>query len=418
VSPCLSHPPIAIDGNASDEGFLLTRENRTGTPVYRPGSGVVAGSGTAEDPYRIEDWCIREVPNPVGNGGPNVGVRIANTSAHVLARNVTVDGTTDGIELVNADNVTLAGTELRRLPGTGVRAERSGSLVLEDNEVQAVQAGIEVRSGSGIELAGNAIRDVESTGVVISDVARVKARDNVVRNVSRGVGIENAEQVRLVTNAITATREDSPGAPFVGSSGLGMVGVTNATIRENRFVDNAGNALELGAVRGLVTGNAIVDPEDSGIRSLPLGVPGVFFPPPVPVDRELRIEHNRIAGATLGIGVGWMDTVRVANNTVAVRDIADTGSNVAVGLSNVNEATVRGNNFQTAAVGGLTSAWTPDVDAANNWWGHASGPSGGVEDACTDAIADGEGAEIVLDGDASVCFDPWRSAPNPAAGPR
>jgi len=46
------------------------------------------------------------------------------------------------------------------------------------------------------------------------------------------------------------------------------------------------------------------------------------------------------------------------------------------------------------------------VDATDNWWGHASGPSGGVADPVTSRIADGTGDAV----SEHVHFDPWLTA--------
>ena len=51
-------------------------------------------------------------------------------------------------------------------------------------------------------------------------------------------------------------------------------------------------------------------------------------------------------------------------------------------------------------------ASTVTVDATYNWWGHASGPSGGVADPVTGRIADGTGVAVSK----NVHFDPWLTA--------
>ena len=46
------------------------------------------------------------------------------------------------------------------------------------------------------------------------------------------------------------------------------------------------------------------------------------------------------------------------------------------------------------------------VDAKQNWWGAANGPSGGVEDNCTAGkVANGQGDRIFESSE--VCFYPW-----------
>ena len=75
-------PPIYIDGNAG----------------FTPANGVVAGSGTAGDPYIMESWDI--------NAREANGIEIKNTSAHFIIRNCSVHGvgTYFGIYFYNVKN--------------------------------------------------------------------------------------------------------------------------------------------------------------------------------------------------------------------------------------------------------------------------------------------------------------------------
>lgn len=89
VSPSSAAPdgitpraPIYIDGNAG----------------FTPANGVVAGSGTAGDPYIIESWDI--------NAREANGIEIKDTSAHFIIRNCSVHGvgTYIGIYFYNVKN--------------------------------------------------------------------------------------------------------------------------------------------------------------------------------------------------------------------------------------------------------------------------------------------------------------------------
>jgi len=74
---------------------------------------------------------------------------------------------------------------------------------------------------------------------------------------------------------------------------------------------------------------------------------------------------------------------------------------------------VHDNNIHDNDDFGLEVSAGVTVHAENNWWGAANGPSGGTTDACTSTTADGNG-DAISGGD--VCFDPWRTSPNPGAG--
>ena len=97
---------------------------------------------------------------------------------------------------------------------------------------------------------------------------------------------------------------------------------------------------------------------------------------------EVTISHNILTGATEGITTrgGLLD-----NSTVLI-NFNSLGGNDDYGLY-----------VQDSAV---------TVDATYNWWGHASGPSGGVADPITGRIADGTGVAV----SEHVRFDPWLTA--------
>jgi nitrous oxidase accessory protein NosD len=97
---------------------------------------------------------------------------------------------------------------------------------------------------------------------------------------------------------------------------------------------------------------------------------------------EVTISHNSLTGATEGITSrgGLLD-----NSTVLIK-------------------------FNSLAGNGDYGLYVEDsivtVDATYNWWGHASGPSGGVADPVTSRIADGTGDAV----SENVHFDPWLTA--------
>jgi len=97
---------------------------------------------------------------------------------------------------------------------------------------------------------------------------------------------------------------------------------------------------------------------------------------------EVTISHNILTGATEGVTTrgGMLD-----DSTVLIKFNSLTG-NTDYGLY-IDDSTVT-------------------VDATDNWWGHASGPSGAVADPVTSRIADGTGDAV----SENVHFDPWLTA--------
>lgn len=173
---CSVHPPIRITEEHGSEGFVWTNP-ATGQTEPRPGSGVVGGSGTAEDPYLIEGWCVRySLIDPDRFNGPRPGdhpitpgILIDGTEAHVVVRNNVVEGAPwpyspdDGVHLTEARNVTLSG-----------------------NMITGHQYGLYLRGVDGITVEGNEIVDngfgFGRDGVFVEDSHENVFRENRIAN--------------------------------------------------------------------------------------------------------------------------------------------------------------------------------------------------------------------------------------------
>lgn len=116
------------------------------------------------------------------------------------------------------------------------------------------------------------------------------------------------------------------------------------------------------------------------------------------------ISHSILTGATEGI------TTRnglLQNSILTVKDSEICRNDYGIYLESVTgTSTVFINSTSLAEnddYGLYVKNSTVIVDATNNWWGHASGPSGGVADPSTGTIADGTGVAIST----NVRFYPW-----------
>lgn len=125
--------------------ILLT----SGSPLG-PDSGVVGGSGTADDPYVIEGWSIE--------GAPGAGVLIQGRPEHFVVRNLVVRTSAVGVAVFDSEHVVL---ESLRLEGNdvGVRATRS--------VVTARGVGVVGPGAVGFELIGSLfdLERVDASGV-------------------------------------------------------------------------------------------------------------------------------------------------------------------------------------------------------------------------------------------------------------
>lgn len=122
------------------------------------------------------------------------------------------------------------------------------------------------------------------------------------------------------------------------------------------------------------------------------------------------LANNTVSQNSQGLLIGDSSQARLTDQIVVENERGGIHLQEAPGTQ-VSGSTIADNGYEGLSITDTTGT----VDARDNWWGAASGPSGDVEDACTGTPADGAGAEILVR-NASVCFAPWLTEPNPDAG--
>jgi pectin methylesterase-like acyl-CoA thioesterase len=122
---------------------------------------------------------------------------------------------------------------------------------------------------------------------------------------------------------------------------------------------------------------------------------------------EVTISQNILTGAIAGITTrsGLLD-----NSTLTIDDNRIHKNDYGIYLESVAGDSTVLIKFNSLAGNGDYGLYVEDsaitVDATYNWWGHASGPSGGVADPVTGRIANGIGVAV----SENVQFDPWLTA--------
>ena len=404
---CLPHPPIRI---VDDAMFQLG-----------PAVGVTnpTAAGTAEDPYVIEGWCITpQAPEIVEQApfGPveSAGIAIDHTEAHVVIRDNRIDGNAVdnprvvtqqqvGIDLVDAANVAIANNTITNNDDGVVLDESSGTTIANNTITNNNDWGVYSYRSSGTTITNNTITNNNDDGVDLGASSGVAMRDNEFG--SNGVRIGgyeanhyqhsiqpsntvNGEPLVYVRNQEDVHVEQPAGQVILANT-------TNATV-ENVDVSDTSTGLQLGFTDNTTIANNTVTNNN--------------------FDGVLLYESSgaTIANNTITINDDGVLLYRSSGTTIATNTITNNNDD-GVDLYDSSGVEVHQNNIHDNDDFGLEVFAGDTVHAENNWWGAANGPSGGETDACTDANADGDGDAITTD-DAEVCFDPWRTSPNPDAG--
>lgn len=240
------HPPIRIDGNDPTQGLTVTAAAGPGSAsAYRPGSGVVAGTGTPDDPYVIAGWTTPRIV-------------LENTSAHVRVQqnNIRLQGpqgpdpgvpgpasVDDALLLVrNATNVTLA----HNLVDRRYQDPQLGTLAL-------TRPTIHIDASAHVRVVDNHVRRAdkplvgfgsEPSALRITESQRICLQSNIVEVVPETFGgilvVEESRDV-LVRGHDLAPLEtrvvDSPRVAFVDNV-LGETSLrrsSHATLAANTF---------------------------------------------------------------------------------------------------------------------------------------------------------------------------------------
>ncbi len=415
------HQRIRITEDHGPQGFTWTNPE-TGEDEHRPGSGVVAGDGSTEDPFLITGWCIRPILAVLG-----AGIHIEATSLHVRvvdnavvasgpffdeaavriedAANVSLEQNTlgsaeYGIGAWGSDGIEILNNTLRENHLYGVWAAQLENASIEKNTVEDNRQGIGIGLAHGSVVRQNIAAGSENTGIVnaFSDNASIEA--NQVLDNREAIFVREAVDVQVVANHV---RNHS-------GVGIALDLAPRGIVAENRVDDSGSEGIIFwGSINGTAQGNTVTD---SGHTIDRYGIRMAFSADGV-------VANNTLADNAHGIVLdgtprGWIADNLVETSTGdgmilwAAEDTTATRNSIesnGIGVRVVEDAAgVRlvGNNIHASQQGvGLNATdANEEVDAQENWWGCAGGPE---DPACED-----------VEGKAS--YDPWLTTPHPDAG--
>jgi len=336
----IAHDPVLISG---DGGFTSA-------------NGVVRGSGTVFDPFVIEGWNISATSNH--------GIRVQNTDAYFVVRNVTVrggssdsdgivldranngtildcsiDDCSTGVSIVFSDNIALVGNRVSRCTYIGVYAQDCWNLSMEGNRVSSTSyLGTHIRGCRGATLenntfAGNAESAVrlertsdslltgnqftyDNQGIECMDCSSIVAEENVFLanwyasihimdstyiTISRSVISLNNVSGMILRDSAYVTIESNSLTRIYGE-GIDLFQCDRATVFDNA-VDNVSQGIRLeGTSNSSIEKNTI---RNSSVCGLSLGDCS-----------RVDVEWNTIEDNSIGIKLSRCKDVSVVNNTV------------------------------------------------------------------------------------------------------
>lgn len=266
------HPPIEIKSEEGPQGLIVGEHPRTGEPIYRPGSGVVAGNGTQANPYVIAGWCI-QIPEGGWTPVDTASLLIRHTDAHLRIEDNVIAGRTpipgEGIDLRRVSNVTIRGNDISET-GIGIRARYVENVQVQDNE-----------------LTGNGF-----TGIWLRHTNAVQIVDNDITRGREAIGAFSSEDLVIDGNRVEDNRVNGI---FVASS--------SANITDNTVLDSGKHGLLLRSSPGsLVEHNVVSNSGRNGLY--------------IHKSNRAVVWNNTVRDNRVGLELARSGRTLIANNTL------------------------------------------------------------------------------------------------------
>ena len=384
---------IRIESSAVDEtgrsGVLVVQSPgatvRTSSVQDATNSGVLLDGASNST---VEGNTVTSSPSA------NYGLRLLDSDEATLLDNHFQGIAGEGIATANANNVTIIGTyaddnDVGIAIGTG-DSDGEANAVLRRNELVQNDLGLNVREVD--ELVNNTIRDSTNVGVTLTNSNGIVITKNIIeRNGATGLELDSLSDATVANNEFN---DNDIAIHDAGSVGL--------LIDTNSFEDHDTQSLELyGTAEFTVRNNTIESTVDSDGFGISAGARTELAPGDVGTIADNTFDSN-----DYGIQVAAENTDLLGAN-LTIRDNEFTANTEGVMVyDEADEITIVNNAFTGTtgdAVAYDASSPTHYLDARQNWWGAADGPSGGASDPVSGTVADGNGDAV----GSSVRFDPW-----------
>lgn len=316
------------------------------------------GTGTATDPYRIEDVEL--------SGRSGGGISLAGTRAHVLIRNVTVAVVSGGagVALHDVRNVTLDSVTLDA-NGIGVSVASSADVMIRNSTIKANGVGVKLDDSTAVQVRDSRL------SVNARDVSLRASSENVFRsnNLSIATGqvafwledeasLANDVDASNVVNAnpvwwVSGVRATKAAPTVIEAPRVELKGVTNVgqiIVHEASHVRIVGGVVRDGLAAGVfVSASDNVTFTGLVAEANTIGVEAHSSP-------DLVVEAATLGGNRVGVDASESPRLAIRNSTargnaqagILVQDAADVtlyaprldGNGVGAALSRVTNASI------------------------------------------------------------------------------
>ncbi len=199
------------------------------------------GTGTKEDPYRIENYNITEEQS-------FSGISVSGTTKHFIIQNCYISSTLSGISLFSVEkgtckiinntsinnhysgiNILYSASGIELINNTcisnnfyGIEIASSDSVLLNNTCIQNKKEGIVLSSSIGTILTNNLCDDNDYNGILISECYRITLKNNsCINSYYNGIKLDNSDSSTLTGN--TCSNNVGDGIYLFECSGVSII---------------------------------------------------------------------------------------------------------------------------------------------------------------------------------------------------
>jgi parallel beta-helix repeat protein len=409
-----NHPPIYINGNEE----------------FTPENGVTGGNGTAENPYRIENWTI------VDDDSAPQGIFINNTDVHFVIRNCTISGFHDpdefrqGIQFFKVQHgtidetctldcaigafiwyskeITVANSTFRDHPfefGYGINIVSSSHITIDSISCCNMEMGIWIIESINISIRRTTCSDNLIWGLVVDvdKLQETELRYSIEDCEFSGNGAEGIIVFSLSGSDITIRNSSF----FDQDTGIKLEMLTLSSIENCSFLNNE-LGIFLDRANNVRVTNCRFENNSCGIEI------GGFL---LNVIRGVEVSSCTFKDNLIGIwlldsmGCTIHHCILVNNSYIGLisyHSIARIYSN-----NIVNNGRNWTENIDPAGV----YNWQSFLDVRQNWWGSSEGPCVSITPVeSVIQVRKIEGSDVLMKRLGFARFRPWSTVPVPDAG--
>jgi len=298
------------------------------------------------------------------------------TAVNAAPKGATINvtqGTYNESVTINKPDITLRG-----VPGNSTAGPGSGAPVMDSGGTESGAFEL-THKADDVEITGFVIRNYTTLGVFPSSgrtkaIERVTVSDNSFTDITIPIAFQSREDGALLTDS-RATRNRISGAR-VGInvlSGDGVSEIDGVTVADNVITDTKRRGIQILANSDNTTVKNI-DVRGNEIDNAKNGVYVVTYGQDTTV-RDVSIRDNRINDSRRGVLLkapsgGELSTIDIRHN-----DIESNRNGTVVAAETTAAVTVNYNNIADNNKFGVVNRGDDILDARNNWWGNATGPT-------------------------------------------